>query len=200
MLGHRGSVGLVNVDIDTDAGEGSDALLVQRAQAGDRDAIGVLYDRFAPALLGVARRLVASPREADDLVHDVFLEAWAHIREYDAAKGTVRTWLFIRLRSRAMDRLGRAESRHTQPLEEGLTHPGVVTLPSPDAIDGIALRRALERLDADVRTVLEQTYFGGLTAKEIATLVGAPVGTVKSRLARGIATLGALLGEGDRNG
>jgi len=188
---------------ETESGKGSaeapdDAALVERARTGDRAAFGRLYDRFSPVLFGVASRFFRDRREADDLVHDVFLEAWQHIREYDPAKGSIRTWLLLRLRSRALDRIGRAESKRTRSLDEGGETVDVPLALATDAVDVIAVRRALEALGEDVRTVLELTYFEGLTAKEIAEQAGVPVGTVKSRLARGLAALGlALRGEGE---
>jgi RNA polymerase sigma-70 factor (ECF subfamily) len=148
-------------------------------------------------MLGTAKRFFRDRREADDLVHDVFLEAWQHIREYDATKGTIRTWLLLRLRSRALDRIGRAEARRTRLFENGAGAFDRSPPAGTDAVDVIAVRRALEGLDSDVRNVLERTYFEGLTAQEIAEQAHVPVGTVKSRLARGLSTLGlALSGEG----
>jgi RNA polymerase sigma-70 factor (ECF subfamily) len=186
----------------TDSVKGSpdaseDAALVERARRGDRAAFGTLYDRFSPILLGAAIRFFRDRREADDLVHDVFLEAWQHVREYDRAKGSIRTWLLLRLRSRALDRMGRAEARKTRLLEDGADTAESVAL-GTDAIDVIAVRRALDGLDQDVRGVLERTYFEGLTAREIAEQANVPIGTVKSRLARGLSALGvALRGEGE---
>lgn len=175
-----------------------DAALVERARTGDRAAFGCLYDRFSPILLGAAVRLFRDRREADDLVHDVFLEAWQHVREYDAAKGSVRTWLLLRLRSRALDRMGRAEFRKTTLLDDALGSVEARARPGTDAVDVIAVRRALEALEEDVRSVLERTYFEGLTAREIAEQTSVPLGTVKSRLARGLSVLGvALRGEGE---
>jgi RNA polymerase sigma-70 factor, ECF subfamily len=167
-----------------------DVALMERLRRADRLALGVLDDRYAPALLAAAVRMLGSRREAQDLLHDVFLEAWEHVREYDASRGSVRTWLFVRLRSRALDRLGRAE-RTLLPAESG-THVGDGA-GTASAVDSIAVREALERLPKDVRDALDMTYFEGLTAKEIAERAGVPIGTVRSRLARGLAALGALL-------
>lgn len=187
------------VDAPEDPPETGDAppidVLMERAQAGDRSAFGLLYDRFAPALLGAAARMLGGPREAADLVHDVFLEAWQHVREYDARKGSVRTWLLLRLRSRALDLLGRAERRHTR-VGDG---PEQLERPDPGArehgLEQLAVRQALARLEEGVRAVLELTYFDGLTAREIAARAGIPEGTVRSRLARGLAALAEALGE-----
>jgi RNA polymerase sigma-70 factor, ECF subfamily len=159
----------------------------------DRAALGMLYDRHAPSLLAVAIRMLRSQREAQDLLHDVFLEVWEHAREYDAAKATVRTWLFVRLRSRALDRLGRAEHKRTLPLADLDASLELRQATTIEAVDSIAVKQALARLPPEVREALDLTYFDGLTAREIAERILVPVGTVKSRLSRGIAALGALL-------
>ena len=82
-----------------------DERLIAAVAEGNRDALGELYDRFAPSMLAVALRMLGSSREAEDVVQDVFLEAWQRAAHYDRARGTVRTWLMLRLRSRTLDRL-----------------------------------------------------------------------------------------------
>jgi len=174
----------------------SDDFLVQRIAVGDRDAFAELYDRYAPTLLATAQRMLGE-REAHDVLHDVFLEAWAHSAEYSVERGSVRTWLLVRLRSRALDRLARVERTRTRSLEPQdelpSTYSSRVTQREP--VDRIAVRSALEKLGPEVRDALESFYFAGLTAREIAESAGVPVGTVKSRIARGLAMLWSLLGE-----
>lgn len=169
--------------------------LVKRSQLGDRHAFGALYDRLAPTLLGVAARFLRARREADDLVHDVFLEAWQHICDYDPNKSSVRTWFLLRLRSRALDSLAKAETRRTRLAED---EPSVEQSSSPTqdlALEQSVIRAAVQRLEEGVRTVLDHTYFDGLNAREIAERTGLPLGTVKSRLARGLAALEVALRE-----
>ncbi|HEX6240851.1 MAG TPA: sigma-70 family RNA polymerase sigma factor [Polyangiales bacterium] len=186
-------------DADLDAPDGASsesiAQLVQRAQLGERVAFGQLYDRFAPRLQAVADRLLKQRRDSGDLVHDVFLEAWQHIREYDAAKGSFRTWLLMRLRSRAWDALARADARTTRLLHEGEQLESVSAPEQEHALEQNTVRAALDDLEEGVRGVLDQSYFEGLSAREIAERTGLPVGTVKSRLARGLSALAAALGE-----
>jgi RNA polymerase sigma-70 factor, ECF subfamily len=174
-------------------GADSDAELIALIQSGDKEALGTVYDRHAPSLYAVAVRMLGAEREAEDLLHDVFLEAWQHAREYDPSKGSVYTWLIVRLRSRALDRLGRAEARRARSLEETPESLDLALDGSAGALDGIAVRRALGQVDANVRQVLELTFFDGFTAREIAEQLAVPVGTVKSRLARGLNALEALL-------
>jgi len=173
-----------------------DVELVVASAGGDRHALAQLYDRYAALLLGVAQRILGSPREAEDLVHDVFLEAWKQAGQYDPARGSVRTWLLMRLRSRALDRKKSAHGR-TVPLEmEGSLEreaPGEDPALAPDRT---AVRRTLAGLPAEQRTVLELAYFEGLSSSEIATRLGTPIGTVKSRVAAALAKLRAELGPG----
>lgn len=180
---------------DTGSSGVATAQLVERAREGDAEAFGVLYDQLAPTLLSVATRILRGQREGDDLVHDVFLEAWQRIREYDAQKGSFRTWLLLRLRSRALDLLLRAETRHTKLAQDEATLDAPVSPSQEHALEQRAVRDALASLEEGVRSVLAYTYFEGLNAREIAERAGLPLGTVKSRLARGLSALSAALSE-----
>jgi RNA polymerase sigma-70 factor (ECF subfamily) len=172
----------------------SDQHLVAGMVRGDRESIGALYDLHAPVMMAVAVKMLGAHREAQDLVHDVFLEAWLHAGDYDPAKGSLRSWLMLRLRSRALDRLGKAEVARTQSLEECVPPvAGSSLAPAFEEVDRIGLREVIDRLDAPVREVLERTYFRGLTALAIAEEMGMPEGTVRSRLARGLRELRAAL-------
>lgn len=171
-----------------------DAALMQRAALGDPSALAELYDRHAPTLLATAVRMLGE-REARDVLHDVFIEAWSHASDYTAERGSVRTWLLVRLRSRALDRLGGADRTRTCPLDANDELPASRAFDTahPPTIDGIAVRAALQHLGTDVREALELCYFGGLTLREIAERKGVPLGTIKSRIARGLNALSSLL-------
>jgi RNA polymerase sigma-70 factor (ECF subfamily) len=177
----------------------SDVELMQRAQSGDADAFAVIYDRHAGALLALAQRMLGGGglgrAEALDLLHDVFLEAWQQVRTYDAARALPRTWLLVRLRSRALDRRARA-ARGASVVAQIEAVPALNALVAPVGAQDerqAAIAQALGALDDDVRSALELTYFEGLTAPEISARTGIPIGTVRSRLARGLERLRALL-------
>lgn len=178
-----------------------DELLVRAAAEGDRDALGALYDRFSPSLLAVAQRMLGSAREAEDVVQDVFLEAWHRARHYDRSRGSVRTWLMMRLRSRSLDRLRATRRAAAVAFDEALLPrtAGAALSSSIDAPDGTAdhraLNRALTSLPHDQREVLELGYFAGQSCAEIASVLSVPVGTVKSRMSRAIAQLRVQLRE-----
>ncbi|CAN5864775.1 sigma-70 family RNA polymerase sigma factor [soil metagenome] len=160
-----------------------DAALVARMAAGDQGALSELYDRHSGILLGLAMRIVRERRDAEDLLHDVFLEAWRSAKDFDPKRGRVRTWLAIRMRSRALDLKKSARvSRNAGDagLEFMVDHSPVATP------DHAAVRTALTALGPEQRRVLELAYFEGLSCSEIAERVAIPVGTVKSRIAAGL--------------
>ena len=163
--------------------DAEDEVLVAAMAAGDRAALSTLYERHGSLLLGLALRIVRERREAEDLLHDVFLEAWRTAKDFDPKRGRVRTWLAIRMRSRALDLQKSARvSRNTG--DGGLE----LLVDEADAAspDHGRVRRALAELATDQRRVLELAYFEGLSCTEIAERVAIPVGTVKSRIAAGL--------------
>ncbi|MCU0682343.1 MAG: sigma-70 family RNA polymerase sigma factor [Polyangiaceae bacterium] len=172
----------------------SDAALMQAVAAGDRAALARLYDEYSDRLLALARRLLRNPREAEDLVHDVFIEVWRHAGEYSAERGSARSWLVVRLRSRAIDRLKSTGYSRVMCVDgEALERSIVSQQPPPSApsfdFEGEKVRQAVEALPADQRAVLELSYFEGLSLAEAAERLGAPLGTIKSRLARALTRL-----------
>jgi RNA polymerase sigma-70 factor (ECF subfamily) len=184
-------------DSPSEKAEASDVALVAAMARGDAEALGALYDRYAPILLSLIERIAARGAEAEDLVHDVFLETWRRAGDYDPARGSVKSWLLLRARSRALDhkksarvarRAGGSDSACIEELEDSAAEPSF----GPDRA---RLREVLLRLPPDQRTVLLLGYFEGMSSSEIAERVGIPLGTVKSRVAAALATLRQTLAE-----
>nr|HEX4315006.1 sigma-70 family RNA polymerase sigma factor [Kofleriaceae bacterium] len=163
-----------------------DAALVAAMANGDRKALATLYERHASLLLGLAIRIVRDRREAEDLLHDVFLEAWRAAKDFDPKRGRVRTWLAIRMRSRALD-LQKSARVSRNAGDSGLDL--LVDSGETNNPDCARVRAALGTLNDDQRKVLELAYFEGLSCTEIADKVAIPVGTVKSRIAAGLERL-----------
>ena len=181
-----------------------DAALVAGVARAERDAFAALFDRYAPLMLGAAHGVLHSRNDAEDLLHDVFLEVWHKAAGYDPARGSVRTWLLLRVRSRAIDRV-RALSvarRH------GMAPPAAAEAPRESDAEAMLLLRAdagrvrdaLRGLPDAQRTLVELAFFEGLSCAELAERCALPVGTVKSRLARAMGRLREELGgaEADR--
>jgi RNA polymerase sigma-70 factor (ECF subfamily) len=178
----------------------ADAALIARVAARDENALATLYDRYAPLLVSLAERILGDRAAAEDTVQEVLLEVWNRAATYDPDRASPSTWLILRLRSRAVDRLrsaqvraravdeaskeSAAESRHASP--EG---PANVWFSERQA----RVRGALAELPADQRQVLEWTFFDGLSQREIAARHGVPLGTVKTRTLLGLRKLRAAL-------
>lgn len=180
------SAGLVRPDpAGTDA---DDVALIEAMAGGDRTALAGLYDRHASTLLALALRILRNRGEAEDLLHDVFLEVWRAAKDYDTSRGRVRTWLVIRMRSRALDVVKSA--RMARRTDDDTVVAQVVATDDPSAsTDQTRVRAALGEVPGDQRAVLELAYFEGLSCSEIADKLAVPIGTVKSRLAAGLSKL-----------
>jgi RNA polymerase sigma-70 factor (ECF subfamily) len=141
-------------------------------------------------MLALAYRMLGSQREAEDLVHDVFLEAWQRARHYDRQRAPVRTWFLLRVRSRALDRLRSARRKDRLEREEVRWTASQTGPIDPASVrDGHTLREILLDLPGEQRRVVELGYFAGYSCGEIARELAIPVGTVKSRMSRALAAL-----------
>jgi RNA polymerase sigma-70 factor, ECF subfamily len=170
----------------------ADAAIVARMARGDRAAVAELYELHAARLLALAQSLLRSAAEAEDLIHDVFLEAWRRAADYSVERGSVRTWLLLRTRSRCLDRLkSRRRATLTDAPEE---HAPVALAPAHDA-DQRRLHQILSRMPEPLQEVILLGYFEGLSTTEIALRLGIPAGTVKSRTRAALLSLRTVLGD-----
>lgn len=171
----------------------SDLPLLDRMDRGDADALAVLYDRYAPRVLGLTTRILGDADEAEDVLQEVFLQVWRAPRRFDPSRGALLTWLLVLARSRAIDRLRslrrRGRDRHVDVAAAALPSGQNVERDAEASQEGAAVRRALADLPAEQRRALELAYFDGYTQTEIAELTGTPLGTVKTRLRQGMMKL-----------
>lgn len=158
---------------------------------GDSAALAQLYDRYSGNMLALAQRIVGRGAEAEDVIHDVFLEAWRHAADYDKDRGSVKSWLLLRTRSRSLDVQKSARvSKQASGLDDAwLSELGDPTRDTGAGADQARVRRVLVGLPMEQREVLLLGYFEGLSSSEIAERVGVPLGTVKSRVAAALSAL-----------
>jgi RNA polymerase sigma-70 factor (ECF subfamily) len=168
--------------------------LIRRMAAGDRDAFGRFYDRYAPLVFPLILKIVRDRTDAADVLQDVFWEAWRGAGAYDARRGTPEAWMITRARTRSIDRiraLRRRGETFVAPVDEALTpappEPGGDA--AERAEDRGVVRTALETLPHAQREAIELAYYAGLTQTEIAERLKQPLGTVKTRIRLGLERL-----------
>lgn len=160
---------------------------------GDRSALAALYQSYSDVMLAVGVRILRDRSEAEELLHEVFVEAFRAAAAYDRARGSVRTWLTLRMRSRCLDRVKSAGRSRRVGLDD--VAPARMVAPvETGSGDERRVAEALAALPPDQRAVLELAYFEGLSSTEIAARLGVPVGTVKSRTAAALGRLRVAMG------
>jgi RNA polymerase sigma-70 factor (ECF subfamily) len=182
-------------EASADAVDSDERLIVGTAN-GEKDALARLYDRYAASLLALGQRILGGRRDAEDLLHDVFVEVWQQAGDYCPARGSVKSWLFLRMRSRAIDRLRLASRKNVELGEQVLATATRDVVEDPAlSPDRAQIRETLSSLPPDQRVAIELAYFGGLSGAQIAAHLGVPLGTVKTRLALGMSKLRAAFGQ-----
>src|SRR5262249_44538283 len=140
------------------AGEIDDASLVAAIVRGDKSALGALYDRHCRLLLALGLRVLGDRTAAEDVLHDVFLEAWHQARTFDPRRGSVRAWLVTRMRSRALDRRATVARQARLDNTAGRSEDTGLTKTSPTGLDGERVRRGVAGLPPELGAVVELAY------------------------------------------
>ncbi|MDG4759690.1 sigma-70 family RNA polymerase sigma factor [Micromonospora sp. WMMD710] len=164
--------------------------LAPRFCAGDEAALREAYDRYGRAVLHLATSMLANRSDAEDVTQATFVAAWLGRDTFDPAKGSLIGWLLGIGRRKVIDRM-RASARETRVVEtvRQLAEPAP-TGPDPDrVVDRLVIADELARLPDDQRRMLELAFYDDLTHQQIATVTGVPLGTVKSHIRRGMASL-----------
>jgi RNA polymerase sigma-70 factor, ECF subfamily len=172
-------------------------MAMQRASSiADAQTFERLYDELAPSVYRTALRVLGNPIQAQDVVQDVFMRLWRQPERFDDARGTLPNYVRLMARSRALDlwREGQVAGRARDRMKVAALYDEARRDVSPPQVaelhrDGSIVRGALARLPAEQRDAIVLAYWGGLTADEIARHVGAPVGTIKSRIRLGLMKL-----------
>jgi RNA polymerase sigma-70 factor (ECF subfamily) len=172
---------------------------VQRCALEDTRALGKLYDESSSLVYAVALRVLTNEADAEEVTLDVYTQVWRTASGYDPARGSVTAWLITMARSRSIDKL---RSRATRAgLEEPLVAASVEFssgAADPEKHTLISQQRgrilsALQTLTAEQRQALELAYFSGLSHSELASRLGQPLGTVKTRIRLGMMKMRELL-------
>jgi RNA polymerase sigma-70 factor (ECF subfamily) len=168
----------------------ADIARLERVIARDSDALAELYDGHGRRLFGLILRILKDRDEAEEVLQEVFMQAWTRASTYDQGLGSPAGWLLGIARNRAIDRL-RANSVRVRAVE---AVPEPPPTESPEGCAAVAerqrdVRQALDALPSEQRELIEQAYFLGFTHSELAARFRLPLGTVKTRIRTGMLLL-----------
>ena len=176
----------------------NDITLADRLLARDEGALREVIDAYGAAVYGMARRVVAEPTLAEEVAQDVFLALWRRPGAFDPSRGTIQAFLLGITRNKAVDMVRREESlRRTKTAllaETEATSAEPVASEQMMEIDRREeIKEALSELSPVQREAIVLAYFGGRTYREVASELGIPEGTAKTRLRDGLIRLRELL-------
>jgi RNA polymerase sigma-70 factor, ECF subfamily len=169
--------------------EASDTVLVLAVSRYEELALAEAYRRHAGAVHGLARRLLSDDTLAEEVVQEVFLRLWNQPEKFDPERGSLRAYLLAQCHGRSVDLLRAESSRRRREERDALRtaeagydlEREVVDLTVAERVNG-----AIAELADNERRAIELAYLGGHTYREVASLLGEPEGTVKSRIRSGL--------------
>jgi RNA polymerase sigma-70 factor, ECF subfamily len=166
----------------------ADLAIVTGLKTGDQSAMAALYDRYSSVVYAVALRVLGDTGAAEDVLQEVFLQLWRNPGAFDAARGSLGSWLAVITRNRAIDSL--RKRRPETDIED------VVLSVAPDLAAEAERSRVAEKvrgvmgsMAAAQRSALEMAYWQGMSHSEIAEKTGEPLGTIKTRIRAGLIAL-----------
>jgi RNA polymerase sigma-70 factor (ECF subfamily) len=167
----------------------SDAALVVAIGRWREDALAEAYRRHAGAAFGLACRLLNDKAIAEEILQEVFLRLWNRPERFDAERGSLRSYLLAQTHGRSVDLLRSDTSRRRREERDARESPAISDDIEREVIDltvAEQVQGAVASLPEDERKAVELAYFGGHTYRQVAVLLGAPEGTVKSRIRSGL--------------
>jgi RNA polymerase sigma-70 factor (ECF subfamily) len=172
--------------------------LLLRVAKGDDAAFAELYDAVSPAVFGLARRVLRQAEQAEEVAQEVLLEVWQLAPRFDPGRGTGFAWVMTMAHRRAVDRVRSAQAASDRDLHVGQRsqereHDEVAEAVEK-SLETEAVRECIDTLTELQRESVTLAYYGGFTYPEVAERLGAPLGTIKTRMRDGIIRLRDCLG------
>ena len=172
--------------------------LIERIVNKDEKALSELYDRYAKLSYSIILAIIKNPKEAEELLQEVFITVWNKSSLFNLKKGNVYGWLVTIARNIAIDRIRSKRFKEHKSLMEGLEFPfeSIDTLPLDTLITeerSVIIKEALAKIPQEQKEAIVLTYFEGYSQKEIAELLKLPLGTVKTRIRMGMQKLQTLI-------
>jgi len=178
----------------------ADQEVMRRVVGGDEAAFSGFYRRFAPGLFSMVYEILQDQKESEDVLQESFVQMWKKASTYDPGRSGLFTWAVMISRNKAIDRI-RARQRRSRTAEAAAAETEAAGPDYGDQADEllgqgeerVRIRRALSGLPEAQRDAIDLAFFRGLTQMEISAQIGAPLGTVKARIRRGLLALRELL-------
>ena len=168
-------------------------LLLAQVATGDQAAFTELYDRLSSRAFGLIVRVLVDRAQSAEVLQEVFLEIWQSADRYAPNKGSGRTWILTIAHRRAIDRVRAAQASTDRDARIGFRD---LAVPADDVAEEVELKMESERVRSALSTLpdaqreaITLAYFGGYSQSEVAALVGAPLGTIKTRMRDGLGRL-----------
>ncbi len=172
--------------------------LLQQAASGDQNAFARVYDMLSPRVFGLILRVLVDRAQSEEVLQEVFLEVWQSADRFAPNKGQGRSWILTIAHRRAVDRVRSAQASADRDVKVGFRELGTpqegVAEQVELRVEGRKVARALGTLPEAQREAITLAYYGGYSQSEIAALVGAPLGTIKTRMRDGLSRLRAEMG------
>lgn len=188
------------VDVPEDGATPVDHIgdLLERIARGDQNAFARLYDLLSPRVFGLILRVLVDRSQSEEVLQEVFLEIWQSAERFTPNRGQGRSWVLTIAHRRAVDRVRSSQASSDRDVRAGFRDLGVahdgVAEQVELRIEGRKVVAALASLPEAQREALTLAYYGGYSQSEIAALVGAPLGTVKTRMRDGLSRLRVEMG------
>jgi RNA polymerase sigma-70 factor (ECF subfamily) len=188
------------IDVPEDGTEPVDRIgeLLQRVAGGDQAAFARVYDLLSPRVFGLILRVLVNRAQSEEVLQEVFLEVWQSASRFAPNRGQGRSWVLTIAHRRAVDRVRASQSSTDRDVRAGFRDLGVahdeVAEQVELRIEGERVTTALSALPDAQKEALTLAYYGGYSQSEIAALVGAPLGTIKTRMRDGLSRLRAEMG------
>jgi RNA polymerase sigma-70 factor, ECF subfamily len=170
----------------------ADRRIGEGLRRGDPEALAAVRDGCGATVFAYLRHVLRDRAAAEDVFQQVFTEVWRRGAGYDPARGSLAAWVLTIARSRAVDELRR---RRPEPMDPGTLPEPSVPAPQEQALERWRVAHLLTRLPAEERELLQLRFYAELSQTEIAAHLDVPLGTVKSRMVRGLERLRALMDE-----
>ena len=182
---------------DPDAGAGPDlAAQLSLVARGDAAAFDALFEQVGPSVFGTVRRVIRDPAQSEEVTQDVLLEVWRTAFKFDPARGSAMAWVMTLAHRRAVDRV-----RSVQKQTERELRTATAEIPYDDVIEAVEssldrerVRRCLNSLTELQRESVTLAYYNGYTYGQVASLLGVPTGTIKTRMRDALIRLRDCLG------